>query len=71
MKDAGIESRIHVDQCAGQGKAKRDSYVLVIMRGQSLLRFSQKIGFTNPRKAGTLNRIAKSYKRFIKTVKSG
>ena len=71
MQGVEIESRIYVDQYAGERRAKKDSYVLVVMRGQSLMRFSKLIGFTNPKKAEKLNLIIKSYKPFIKTVKTG
>jgi len=52
------------------GRSKKDAFVLAITSGESLKRFSELVGFTNPDKAEKLRRIVASYKRFIKTVKS-
>jgi intein-encoded DNA endonuclease-like protein len=66
----GILSTIYLERKAGMGKSKKDAYALVITSGESLKRFSELVGFTNPDKAEKLRRVVASYKRFIKTVKS-
>jgi intein-encoded DNA endonuclease-like protein len=70
LSNVGIESTIYLDHRAGEKKAKKDSYVLVILRGESLAAFQRLIGFTNPAKAAKLLEIVRSYKRYAKTVKS-
>ena len=70
LLQSGIMSTIYLDQKAGQKKAKKDSYVLVITMGESLMRFERLVGFTAYSKSETLKRIVRSYKRFTKTVKS-
>ena len=65
-----IKSAIYLDGRAGQRRARKDAYVLVISLGESLERFQNQIGFTNPRKAAILSQIVRSYKRYLKTVKS-
>ncbi len=70
LLSVGIQSTIYLDQKAGQKKATKDSFVLSIMRGESLTRFQELVGFTAPSKSKTLKRIVQSYKRFTKTVKS-
>jgi len=70
MLQAGIESRIYLDQKAGEKKAKKDSFVLDILRGQSIIRFEKLVGFSNPSKAAKLRKIVLSYKRLTTTVKS-
>lgn len=65
-----IKSAIYLDRHAGQRRARKDAYVLVISLGESLERFQKYVGFTNPRKAAILARIVASYNRYLKTVKS-
>lgn len=65
----GIYSKVYLDQKAGEKKAKKDSFILAITRGESLNRYADFIGFTNAEKSLTLDRIVRSYKRFIKRVK--
>ena len=70
LSKAAIESTIYLDHRAGEKRATRDSYVLVITRGESLENFQKYVGFTNPKKAAILAKIVGSYKRYLKTVKS-
>ena len=70
MLQAGIESKIYLDQKASEKKAKKDSFVLDILRGQSIIRFEKLVGFSNPSKAAKLRKIVLSYMRLTTTVKS-
>lgn len=65
-----LKSAIYLDGRAGQRRARKDAYVLVISLGESLERFQRLVGSTNPGKAAILTRIVASYKRYLKTVKS-
>jgi len=65
-----IKSAIYLDQREGQNPKWKAAYVLVISLGESLERFQRYVGFTNPRKAAILAKIVRSYKRYLKTVKS-
>lgn len=69
LLQAGIESVIYLDLKAGEKKSKKDSYLLDIIRGESLTRFEKLVGFTNPSKSAKLRSIVQSYRRFTKTVK--
>jgi intein/homing endonuclease len=70
LGSAGIESTIYRDHRDVAGTTRRDSYVLVVLRGQSLERYEKLVSFTNPAKAQRMRRIVQSYKRYAKTVKS-
>jgi intein/homing endonuclease len=70
LSKVSIESTIYLERHAGEGRSKKDSYVLVITRGESIENFQRFIGFTNPGKAAILAKIVASYTRYLKTVKS-
>ena len=66
LSKVSAESAIYLDYFAGEKRATKDSYVLVITSGQSIENFQKFIGFTNPKKAETLRKIVASYKRYLK-----
>jgi LAGLIDADG DNA endonuclease family protein len=70
LHKANIESTIYLDHRERKGEVRRDSCVLVILRGQSLEEYQRLVDFTNPAKADTMRKIVSSYKRYAKTVKS-
>lgn len=69
QKNVGVDSKIYINQRAGEKKATKESYALVIVRRSSLEIFTKLVNFTNTRKADILSQILSSYNRTIKKVK--
>jgi len=62
LKNLGIRSRIYLDVRKGERKATVDSWVLKILDKESITKFAQNIGFSDPRKIDVLQQIIASYR---------
>jgi len=62
LTNLGIRSRIYLDVRKGERKATVDSWVLKILDKESITKFAQNIGFSDPRKMDVLQQIIASYR---------
>ncbi len=63
LKELGIESKIYMDTKAGVRRSTITSWKLAILGRDNLLQFRDKIGFSDPGKAGTLEAMLDSYRK--------
>ncbi len=62
LKNLGIRSRIYLDVRKGERKATRDGWVLKILDKESITKFAELIGFSDPKKMDILQQIIASYR---------
>ena len=62
FKNLEIRSRIYLDVRKGERKATMDSWVLKILDKESITKFAELIGFSDPKKMDVLQQIIASYR---------
>jgi len=63
LKNVGIKSRIYLDAQKGERKATMNSWVLKILDRESITKFAELIGFSDPKKMDVLQQIIASYRQ--------